>query len=78
MDNSFIPYFQNNAGFDQISIGAKEFMCIGASAPHEHPYIFLNMGEENKIVCPYCSTLFRFDCHLGLTESIPDGCLIEM
>ena len=30
-----------------------------------HPHIYLKMGDASEIVCPYCSTLFRFDPSLG-------------
>jgi hypothetical protein len=29
------------------------------------------MGEASEIVCPYCSTLFRFDPSLGAHEADP-------
>jgi uncharacterized Zn-finger protein len=69
-----IPHFQNDAGHAVIEIGAKEFMCVGASAPYDHPHVFLDMGDENEKVCPYCSTLFRFDASLRSGESRPQGC----
>jgi uncharacterized Zn-finger protein len=56
-----IPHFRNDAGLPLIRVAAKEFMCIGAKPPFDHPHIFLDMGSESEIVCPYCSTLFRYD-----------------
>jgi hypothetical protein len=32
------------------------------------------MGDASEIVCPYCSTLFRFDPSLGAREADPAGC----
>jgi hypothetical protein len=32
------------------------------------------MGDANEIVCPYCSTLFRFDPTLGAREADPADC----
>ena len=37
-------------------------------------FIYLNMGDTSEIVCPYCSTLFRFDPSLGAHEADPAGC----
>ena len=51
------PHFQNDMGLSKIEIGAREFMCIGAKPPFDHPHVFLNMGGAEDIVCPYCSTL---------------------
>lgn len=55
----------------QNRIGAKEFECIGQSPPQDHPHVFLEMGSQNEILCPYCSTLFRFDLSLAALESNP-------
>jgi uncharacterized Zn-finger protein len=56
-----IPYFHNQPGASRVRIGAKKFMCVGDLPPFDHPHIFIDMGDENEIVCPYCSTLFIYD-----------------
>src|ERR1043165_5068291 len=53
--------FRNDNGAKEIRIGLKQFKCIGASPPHDHPHIYLDMGDDDAILCPYCATLFRFD-----------------
>jgi uncharacterized Zn-finger protein len=71
------PYFKNDSGVPVIRIGAHEFMCVGASPPFDHPHIFLDMGSESEIVCPYCSTLYRFDASLqGAAD--PADCVFEV
>lgn len=65
------PHFQNQLGLASIEIGAKEFMCIGALPPFDHPHVFIDMGADTEAVCPYCSTLYKHNPKLGLTESIP-------
>ena len=65
------PHFQNEMGRPAIEVGAKEFMCIGALPPFDHPHIFIDMGTETETVCPYCSTLYKFNPRLGPGESIP-------
>ena len=33
--------------------------CVSArSAPFDHPHVFLDMGDDREIICPYCSTLY--------------------
>ena len=32
--------------------------CDGGGGALGHPKIYLDMGKEKKIVCPYCSKLF--------------------
>ena len=65
------PHFQNSMGLGTIEIGAKEFMCIGAAPPHDHPHVFLDMGTASELICPYCSTLYRLNKALGSSESKP-------
>lgn len=55
------PKFSNDQGAAEIRIGVKEFECVGATPPHDHPHIFLDMGRAQDIICPYCSTLYKFD-----------------
>lgn len=69
-----IPHFQNDAGVKTIEIGAKEFMCIGANPPLDHPHIFLDMGAENEKICPYCSTRYKYNPSLKGHATIPAGC----
>ena len=57
MADGVVPYFQNDTGLERIEIGAKEFKCIGAKPPFDHPHVYLDMGSDSEIVCPYCSTL---------------------
>ncbi|MDD9910596.1 MAG: zinc-finger domain-containing protein [Ahrensia sp.] len=77
MAHAVVPHFHNDAGVPQIKIGVKEFMCVGARAPYDHPHVFLDMGDETEKVCPYCSTLYVYEANLSATQSEPAGCLIE-
>ncbi|MFC3207883.1 zinc-finger domain-containing protein [Aquamicrobium soli] len=70
-----IPHFQNDAGHPAIDIGVKEFMCVGANPPFDHPHVFLDLGDDSEKVCPYCSTLYRYSPELKPTETRPAGCL---
>ena len=72
------PHFHNTDGADKIEIGVKEFMCIGAHAPQDHPHVFLDMGSETEKVCPYCSTLFSYDPRLGDTQTRPLNALVTL
>ncbi|MCF8469429.1 MAG: zinc-finger domain-containing protein [Parvibaculum sp.] len=53
------PKFTNDAGVSEIRIGVREFECAGAKPPFDHPHIFLDMGRDVEIICPYCSTLYK-------------------
>jgi uncharacterized Zn-finger protein len=68
------PTFHNAVGVPIVRIGCREFKCIGDKPPQDHPHIYLKMGDANEIVCPYCSTLFRFDPSLGAHDADPANC----
>ena len=72
-----MPHFHNTDGAHAISIGVGEFMCIGALPPFDHPHVFLDMGDETEIVCPYCSTVYRRAGDLAADETRPRGNLFR-
>ena len=77
MADRIIPHFHNTPGVAVIEIGAKEFMCEGELAPFDHPHVFLDMGDANEIICPYCSTLFRHDPTLDPHAARPPECALR-
>jgi uncharacterized Zn-finger protein len=77
MADAVVPHFANDAGHAKIRIGVREFMCVGARPPFDHPHVFIDMGDETEQVCPYCSTLYAYDHDLKATETQPSGCLYE-
>ena len=76
MVKAVVPHFHNNGGVRQISIGVKEFMCVGATDPFDHPHVYLELGSDGEKICPYCSTLFKFDSSLHSEQSIPANCIL--
>ena len=72
-----VPHFQNDAGVPVIEIGTTEFMCVGARPPFDHPHVFLDMGDDGEIICPYCSTLYRHAHDLTHDESRPPECALK-
>ena len=71
MSGGGYPKFKNDRGVPEICIGVKEFMCIGESPPQDHPHVYINMGEADTILCPYCATRFRFDLRLTPLDADP-------
>lgn len=69
------PKFHNDMGVPVIEIGTREFNCIGATPPFDHPHIYIDMGDDNEVVCGYCSTLYRFNPELKPDESRPPEAL---
>ena len=68
------PLFSNELGVNSIQIGVAAFHCMGVMPPHDHPHVYLNMGEETDILCSYCSTEYRLNSALSWNETIPQNC----
>jgi uncharacterized Zn-finger protein len=77
MSDHVVPHFHNDAGVSVIEIGSQEFMCVGANPPFDHPHVFLDLGNDNEIICPYCSTLYRYAADLAAGEARPPECVLK-
>ncbi|TVR07833.1 MAG: zinc-finger domain-containing protein [Salinarimonadaceae bacterium] len=75
MAEKITPHFHNERGVRVIYTGSKEFMCIGAKPPFDHPHEFIDMGGADEAICPYCSTLYRYKAELGPGGAEPADCL---
>ena len=71
------PKFKNDLGLKEIGIGVKEFKCIGASPPDDHPHIYLNMRGADFFHCLYCNTKYIYRPYLGRFETEPPGSFFE-
>ncbi len=40
---------------ETIEVTSRNVSCDGGGGPLGHPKVYLNMGDETEIVCPYCS-----------------------
>ena len=67
------PHFHNQPGVPTIRIGVKEFMCTGALPPLDHPHTFIDMGDSDDAICPYCSTHYVHAASLG-SHADPAAC----
>jgi uncharacterized Zn-finger protein len=77
MAASLIPHFANDQGVEKIAIGVREFQCMGARPPHDHPHVYLDMGADSQILCPYCSTLYVHEPRLAADATEPKACLVS-
>ena len=75
MAGKAVPHFHNEPGVPVIVVGVKEFMCIGALPPFDHPHVFLDMGADTEIICQYCSTLYGYRGGLKADEADPQACV---
>jgi uncharacterized Zn-finger protein len=77
MTDTIVPHFHNDPGVAVIEIGAREFMCVGATPPFDHPHVYCDMGDDAEYICPYCSTLYRHDATLAPNAARPAECALN-
>ena len=52
-------FSRSNMGpFETIYINETVAACNGDDEPLGHPRVFLSLGPDGKVECPYCSRLF--------------------
>jgi uncharacterized Zn-finger protein len=44
--------------FETITVDTDRVACDGGGGPLGHPKVYLNLGEEGRIECPYCSRIY--------------------
>jgi uncharacterized Zn-finger protein len=76
MADQFVPHLANDRGAEKIYVGVRELQCMGARPPFDHPHVYLDMGTDNQILCPYCSTLYIFNDRLEPDQTEPGGCMV--
>lgn len=77
MAANLVPHLANDLGAEKIYVGVKELQCMGARPPFDHPHVYLDMGEDSQILCPYCSTLYVYDNRFAAHETSPEGCIVS-
>jgi uncharacterized Zn-finger protein len=50
------------APIESIEVFSKQVSCEGESPSVGHPKVYLEMGNKNEIICPYCSRRFKYNC----------------
>ena len=51
---------RNDRGLPKIRIYTDTIVCTGQSPPDDHPHVALRVGQDGRVICPYCGTLFEF------------------
>ena len=41
-----------------ITVETATVRCDGGGGPLGHPAVYLKIGDEGEIVCPYCSRIY--------------------
>ena len=53
--------------FEVITVDTDHVVCDGGGGALGHPKIYLNLGPQGRVECPYCSRLYK------LREGAPLG-----
>lgn len=57
--------------FETIKVDTDRVACDGGGGPLGHPKVYLNLGPEGRVECPYCSRTYKLaegashGAHLG-------------
>jgi uncharacterized Zn-finger protein len=54
--NNPINNRSNNSAI--IQVNSKKVSCDGGDNKSKHPLVYLNMGENDSVICPYCGKHF--------------------
>ncbi len=44
-----------------VLVSTRRVCCDGGEGALGHPRVYLDMGDDDKVVCPYCDREFVFD-----------------
>lgn len=44
-----------------VFVETRKVACDGSEGALGHPRVYLNLGDENQVECPYCDRLFKLD-----------------
>ena len=45
---------------EQIEVNQTSVACDGGGGPLGHPRVFLHMGDDHSVTCPYCSRRYVY------------------
>jgi uncharacterized Zn-finger protein len=47
--------------FETLYVDTKIAACNGGGGAAGHPLVYLNVGPNNRVECPYCSRLYIYE-----------------
>lgn len=50
---------------ETLHVNSKKISCEGGSKISGHPLVYLDMGKDDSIICPYCSKFFTIRKEVG-------------
>jgi uncharacterized Zn-finger protein len=43
---------------ETLHVNSKKVSCSGSGVVSGHPLVYLEMGKDDFVICPYCSKFF--------------------
>jgi len=59
-----------NSPLETLHVTSKKVSCDGGKGVLGHPLVYLNMGKNDSVTCPYCSKSFTIAQKNGLNSVI--------
>ena len=53
------PEIVKNQDKNTELVSSKKVSCSGPDGPLGHPKVYLEMGDNESVICPYCSKIFK-------------------
>jgi uncharacterized Zn-finger protein len=54
---------------ETILVETKTVACNGGGGALGHPKVYLNLGPEHRVLCPYCSRLYILEQTSGASAA---------
>ncbi len=75
MSHNSTPHFHNQPGVAKIKVGSKEFMCVGALPPFDHPHVYIDMGRPTGRLPLLLDALCLRRRRSGMARPMPAECV---
>ncbi|GDX36220.1 hypothetical protein LBMAG18_07310 [Alphaproteobacteria bacterium] len=59
-----------NSVHEVLHVKSKKVNCDGSKTASSHPLVYLNMGDNDYVVCPYCSKYFTINPSYPNTQNL--------
>lgn len=59
----------SNIIHEVLHVKSKKVSCDGSKSASTHPLVYLNMGDNDYVVCPYCSKYFTINTSYPNTQN---------
>ena len=55
---------------DVVMVSSKRVSCNGGGGALGHPLVYMDMGDEDYVICKYCDKVFKLGRHISQSCSL--------